>query len=295
MIKPLSLSLLLSLYSSSAFSWGSIGHQIVGEIAERNLTPSAISAITDIIGPEKIALAAVWADNVRDDSSFDPFKSYHFISLGDAPYESIPDHEHDSKDSMTILKKVPELLIDPKVSRSVKLVALKYLIHIVGDVHQPLHVGKKSDSGGNACKVLWNQENVSLHQVWDTKLVEFDMSQLRVHNFIAYADILIKNLPNPKTFSLDFNEWIRESQTLRTSAYPTYAPQNFCLKEATEFPLLDENYKKNGVLITRERLLAGGLRLALLLNDVFKEGSNPGTNISLSKKQILDQLNLTNY
>lgn len=303
MIKNLSLSLFLSLYAFEALSWGGIGHQTVGEIAERNLTSNAQTAITDILGPERLALSAIWPDDVRDDPDFAAFSPYHFISLDDAIYESLPDHEHAPKDSMTILKKIPDLLKDPNVPRSTKIVALKYLVHVVGDVHQPLHIGKKNDHGGNACKVQWDRQTVSLHQVWDGKIIEFDIarlkagrSPLRVYNFINYAEDIIKTHTLVEgQLNLDFYSWIRESQLLRVNAYPKNAPQSFCKNDSTEFPLIDEDYKKSGALITEERIFLGGMRLAHLLNDIFKNGSNPGTNVSLSKKQILDQLNLTNY
>ncbi len=297
-MKKIIYSLLLALYSLNAYSWGNIGHQTIGEIAERNLTPEVHQAVIDILGPEKMAISAVWADDVRDDPDYETFAPYHFISLDDGNYES---SKPNVKDSVTILKKVPELLKNKETPRGLKIVALKYLIHIVGDVHQPLHVGKKEDSGGNSCQVFWDKQNLSLHQLWDGKLIEYDIiklrtghSPLRNYNFMNYTNDIIKLNPLPNNINLDFYQWIQESLTLRKSAYPSNAPSDFCKRDSSEFPLIDDDYKIKGALITRDRLYLAGLRLAHLLNDIFKDGTNPGTNISLSKKQILEQLNLSN-
>lgn len=292
------LSLLLLLATTKVYPWGGIGHQTMGEIAERNLTTVAHQSVTDILGPEKLAVAAVWADDVRDDPDYASFAPYHFISLDDGPYgSSLPDQ----KDSFTILKKVPEILKDKNAPRSLKMVALRFLIHIVGDVHQPMHIGKKEDSGGNSCHVMWDKQKLSLHQVWDGKIIEYDISKLRTgrsplknYNFISYADDIIKLNPLPTTNGHNFLEWINESQELRKQAYPSNAPSLFCKRDSLEFPLIEEDYKKRGALITQERLYLAGLRLAHLLNDIFKDGTNPGTNVSLSKKQILELMNLNN-
>jgi hypothetical protein len=292
MIRSLSVFLSLSLYVPAAFSWGNTGHQTIGEIAERFLTPEAKMAITDILGPEKLAIAATWADAVRDDPAFNNFKSYHFIDIEEnASYETAP---HAAKDSMTIITKYPLLLASKEVNRSVKIVALKYLIHVVGDIHQPLHVGSETDQGGNKVKVNWNNQPANLHEVWDSKLIDYDISKLKVHvsplkfyTFINYADDIIKNHPLEKMSLEKIQmapplEWIKESQNLRSTVY------NF---EGTS---LNENYKEKNIAIIEERLLFGGVRLANLVNAIFKDGTNPGLNNGLSKAQILEQLNLSN-
>nr|BDT26995.1 S1/P1 nuclease [Bacteriovorax sp. HI3] len=291
-------TLFLCLYTNAAFAWGTIGHQTVGEIAERNLTPNARSAITSILGAERLAIAAVWPDDVRDDPDFEVFKPYHYISIDTTDsYDSLPEHSHDPKDSMTVLTKYPALIKDPKVSRSVKIAALKYLLHVAGDVHQPMHIGKKSDSGANACMVIWDKQPFSLHQIWDGKIIDADIKRLKMENpgirqysFIQYADDIIKN-NSPKDLSLNFSEWIHEGQLLRDGLYP----QGLCLRKPNEVSVINDDYKKQSMSLTEERLLTGGLRLAALLNDLFKDGIDPGTNDHLTKNQIIDQLSLSNY
>lgn len=307
MIKNLLLSLSLGLYAQNAFAWGSMGHQTVGEIAERFLTPEAKLGIADILGPEKLAIAAVWADDVRDDPDFNAFKPYHFISIdSNAPYSSLPEDQHDLRDSMTVLTKYPAIILDPKMPKSVKLVALKYLIHVVGDVHQPMHIGKSSDSGGNSCKLIWDKQNYSLHQVWDGRIIDFDISRIKAgksplknFSFIQYADFLLKNsnLSEEQINSLaaiDYSAWIKESQDLRPKLYPENAPKTFCQDHSTEFPVITEDFKNQSANIARERLVYGGMRLASLLNKIFDQLIPSRVDERLTKEQILEKLNLTN-
>lgn len=302
-------SFTLALNPQRALCWGDMGHQTVGEIAERYLTPNAKLAITDILGPEKLAIAAVWADSVRDDPDFDLFKPYHFIDIeNDKTYETMPESEHEAKDSVTVLKNFPTILMNPEAPRSVKIVALKYLIHVVGDVHQPLHAGLKEDSGGNLCRVAWKpNEILNLHQIWDGKIIDYDIqilkaksSPLKFYSFSNYADDIIKHHPLeafdlPKLSTTNYFEWIKESQNLRSDVYPDNHPENYCQSKSIQIPELTDTYKIKSIAITENRLLAGGLRLAALLNQIFKDGSNPGKNISLTKEQVLKELNLSNH
>ncbi len=285
--------LYLVLYSAAALSWGAIGHQTVGEIAERFISPEAKIAINDILGPEKLAIAAIWADEVRDDPDFNLFKPYHFISIESSdPYDSIPQLLHDQKDSVTVLKNFPSLIKDKDTPRSVKMIALKYLIHVIGDIHQPLHVGKKSDAGGNLILVKWNaDQTTNLHAVWDEKIIEFDISQLKkkysplkFYSFLNYADDILKShIVDEKIKNLNYIDWIKESQDLRSSIY------------SNDLPIITDEYKQQATTIVENRLFYGGVRLALFLNDLFKEGSNPGINISLKKEEVLAKLNFNNY
>ncbi|MBY0413959.1 MAG: S1/P1 nuclease [Bdellovibrionales bacterium] len=301
MNKALTLSLLMSIYAPAAFSWGEMGHSTIGEIAERNLTPEAKTAINDILGPEKLALTAVWADSVRDDSDFDRFKSYHFISIG----------EETKKDSMTVLKKFPAILKDTEANRSVKIVALRYLVHVVGDIHQPFHVGLASDMGGNYCRVSWKPNQLStLHAVWDGLIIGYDIAQFRSalppfkeYSYVNYADDIMKAQPTITAESiveLDasadalYTSWAKESETLLPDLYPGATPHTYCQKDFSAIPTLTDEYKKRGAELTEKRLMQAGLRLATLLNSIFKNGSNPGVNASLSKEQVLDALDFNN-
>lgn len=292
-MKNFFLVFLLSFYASNAFSWGGMGHQAIGEVAERFMSPEAFNGVNAILGPEKLALSAIWADSVRDDSDFEAFKVLHFISM---PYVE------NSPSSLTVLKNFPELIRKKEVNRGVKIVALKYLIHVVGDVHQPFHVGKTSDMGGNFCRVQWSSNQIfNLHETWDGKIIDYDISNLRkgasplkFYSFINYAnDILKRHLSTDEEVKLiksaPIEDWIAESIAYQKEAYPSQKTEDYCLKNSNQFPLITEEYKKRAAEISEFRILQAGIRLAEMLNQIFKDEINPGTNEAMTKKEILDQ------
>jgi hypothetical protein len=315
MMKYLIVTLMLALYVPAAFSWGSLGHQTIGEIAERNLTPKAKAAITNILGAEKLAVTAVWADNIKDDSDFDGFKEYHYVDVpAHTSYDKIPVNERSTKDAMTVITRYPDMLINPNTERSVKMIALRYIVHVVGDVHQPLHVGNSTDNGGNVCKVLWDKKSLfNLHQIWDGKIIDFDIDKLKVgksplknYSYVSYADDILKNHPVSaddiaKTQAAPIADWLKESQDLRVAVYPDTTPvsedakRNYCNRGNNSYPKISEDYKVKSAEITEIRILQAGLRLAAMLNKIFADGNNPGKNVELTKEQIIDKLSLTNY
>lgn len=294
MIKHLSLSLIILCYIPDAYSWADMGHQTVGEIAERHLTPETKKAINNILGPEKLGMAAIWADSIRDDPAFNSFKAFHFLDA------------KASKDILTILNLYPALLINPNEERSVKMIALRYLVHVIGDIHQPLHTGTKNNRGANQCQVDWDNEILNLHSVWDEKIIEYDTlklksahSPLKFYSFVTYTDDLLKLLPLTESEKINIQsknveEWIKESHAVEADVYPNQDTDAYCKLVPTNIPKITESYKEKAVEIARKRLLYGGLRLAFFLNQVFKNGSTPGLNNDLSKEQILKRLDLTN-
>lgn len=285
---------MLLCYIPTAYSWGDMGHKTVGEIAERNLSPEAKRAITNILGPEKLAMAATWPDSIKDDPEFNGFKAYHFLD------------PKASKDILTILHQYPALLKNPNEERSVKMIALRYLIHVVGDIHQPLHAGIKNDRGANQCLVDWNNQMLNLHSVWDGKIVEYDVlklktnhSPLKFYSYMTYTDDILKLLPisendKKEIQSKKFDEWIKESQAVEADVYPSQDTDAYCGLIPVNIPKIAENYKEKAVEITRKRLLYGGLRLASFLNQIFINEGSPGLNNDLSKEQILKKLDFHN-
>lgn len=231
----------LLLLTTNAFGWGDTGHQVVAEIAERHLTPAAKQAVLNILGPESMALAAIWPDAVRDDKAFDPFKDYHFVEIPTGQtYESLGREDRREKDAYTVVHRYPEILKDPAKSRSEKMIALRYLIHVVGDVHQPLHVGNGIDMGANLCEVKFSDKGHTtqkLHAIWDSRLVDSLGDELRAaraqkvpwYNYSHFAsDVLAKNALGPaeiaKIQSANYFVWFKESADLRPQVYPDAQP-----------------------------------------------------------------------
>ncbi len=286
-MKYLFVSLFLSFYAAEAFPWGSMGHQSSGEIAERFLAPHTRAGLIDLLGPDKIASFSTWADNVRNDPDFDPLKEYHFIS--------------GKNDAEKALRALPLLINARESERSVKIAALKFLIHIVQDVHQPLHAGIRNDVGGNFCNVEWLPGVImNLHEIWDGKIIDFDIARLRKNpspfksfTYINYADAIIATTPLTideigRIEKTPFAEWIKESQELEKNVYPEEGSE-YCKKGASIFPKISEEYKAASAIIVQRRILHSGIRLAGLLNQIFKDQP---TSL-LDKKQIIEKLRAT--
>src|SRR5690606_5825151 len=154
--------------SSSVWAWGDLGHETTGEIAEQIIAKDAKTknAVQAILGVEPLAKAAIFPDHVRDDGRFNDFAPYHYVTI------FRDSQTYTEKNALTILKKYPDILTNRKYPREAKMIALRYLVHVVGDIHQPLHVGNEFDLGGNACQVKWQPSDdngavrVNLHSAW---------------------------------------------------------------------------------------------------------------------------------
>ncbi len=140
---------------------------------------------------------------------------------------------------------------DPNASREEKALALKFIVHIVGDVHQPLHAGNGEDRGGNDVKVRWFGEETNLHSVWDSKLIES-----RNLSYTEYSHWLGREINPEQTiawWTADPQVWIAESTTIRDRIYPASSKAN---------PSLGYAYQYENLGVAETRLQQGGIRLA---------------------------------
>jgi hypothetical protein len=271
-IKTCFLFSLLVLNTSKAYSWGEAGHSIIGAIAEERMEPTTRNFIAGILGIEPVAVSAVWADAVKDDQRFNHnsksriqserdaddnnFSDFHFVEVPTGfTYDTSP--EKNVKDSYGAIAGAITILKAPKKEypRLAKIIALRYLVHIVGDIHQPLHVGNNFDIGGNVCSVLVENEKypTNLHAVWDNVLVsEFgkklvDKNDPKARPAKYYPEYItgIKkfreekfNQAKPQDVSeTAIKSWIAESQAIRESSVYPDAPNSM-----DNFPV-NEKYK----------------------------------------------------
>ncbi len=184
------LAITVGLPAQKALAWGDLGHALVGALAEENIKPTTKDFVRSVMGIEPLAVSAVFPDHVRDDRRFGEktpkggdkannshdFGDYHFCEIPPGfTYDSKP--KKDIKDCYGAIVKATEVLKDttPQYSRELKMLALRYLVHVMGDIHQPLHVGTGHDVGANTCLVKWQNSNkpINFHSFWDTDLVEF--------------------------------------------------------------------------------------------------------------------------
>ena len=174
--RPLLVTIGFVISSVSSFAWwGQNGHRIVGEIADSYLSKKARKTIREILGNESIAMTSNWADFIKSDSSFNYLSPWHYINvkqgLSQTDFNTVL-QDDTAIDAYTKLNFLINELKNQQLSLDKKQMYLRLLIHIAGDIHQPLHVGRLEDLGGNRIRVLWFGDSTNLHSVWDEKLIE---------------------------------------------------------------------------------------------------------------------------
>jgi S1/P1 Nuclease len=197
-----------------ALAWGASGHSIVAEIAQRHLEPAVLAKVKGLLGGEiSLASIASWADDVRPHET--ATTNWHFV---DIPYDAARfDPARDCQESdkgdcvINAIARLRKTLADASQSKEGRLRALKFLVHFLGDIHQPLHCAERShDRGGNDVMVFFFGTRVALHAVWDTEII-----QKRVFNWGDYVRYLEEEwLPRENASALAQGEpvsWALES------------------------------------------------------------------------------------
>ncbi|GGB43739.1 endonuclease [Sphingomonas metalli] len=256
MFVHLAIAILGFLGSSPAMAWGKTGHRITGAIADHYLSSRARTEINHILGTESLAEASNWPDFMR--SSTDPFwqktaSPYHYVTVPKGKTYSEVGAPSEG-DAVTALRRFSATLRNPKAPRADKQLALRFIVHIVGDLQQPLHTGNGVDHGGNEVPVTLFGLKTNLHSVWDSGLI--DQEQLSYSEWTQYLLAKIKPQQVVGWSSPNSLVWIAESTILRDAIYPST-------------PNLSYAYTFQNHAIIEQQLEKGGLRIAAYLNRLF--------------------------
>jgi hypothetical protein len=254
----ISAVLSILIWTTSAMAWGQNGHRIVGRIAENHLTPEARQAVAELIGPESLAQVSTWADEIKSDRAWRHANPWHYINVeAGETFENAA--KNPNGDIIESLARFEQVLRDSGSSRQAKAEALKFIVHFVGDIHQPLHAGSGKDRGGNDIKVRWFGEPSNLHAVWDTELIEYEsMGYTEFVEFIDHATEVQINAWQQAPIL----EWARESRALLEGVYDVGSDQD-------GLPNLRFYYVFKNKATVQQRLLQAGIRLAGVLNAIF--------------------------
>jgi hypothetical protein len=257
--KKLILGLVIIYVPIQSMAWGTEGHRIAGQIAESYLTPKARKAIHELLGFESIALASNWADFIKSDPSFSYLSSWHYIDF-DKPYSYPEMQTYLSKDtSVDAYTKMNFLIGELKkkdISKENQLLYLKMLIHIVEDVHQPMHTAHTDDKGGNDFKVNWFNTPTNLHSVWDSQLIDFQ--QL---SYTEYTEAINHTTTEQRDEwqKAPISQWLFESNQIAEKLYTEIKPGD----------VLNYKYNFTHIAIVNQQLVKAGVRLAGILNQIF--------------------------
>lgn len=264
----------LLLFSVQGWSWGSLGHKASAKVAWQFLDQNTRNQVTELLGETSFADASVWADAARGNNEWKFTIWYHFEKAPDNMtyldnLRRLDEPARQTGGLIEALYVADETMRDPRASRLDRENALKFAIHFVGDIHQPLHTGRPEDNGGNKIRVSWLGRDVSLHSIWDSQIIylahrdllaqatdvsgDRDQAQL-------YADYLMtkfKNFrPTPNLF-VRYDDWMHESMDPRAQAYEH--------RDESE-----ESYTRRFADTVDERIYLAGLRIAYMTKRMLK-------------------------
>lgn len=253
-MKRILLYCLLFSYSFTVSAWGQTGHRTVAKVAQNHLSKKAKKAIAQIMGHESLVEASTWMDNIKSDEAYDHTHTWHYVTVPDGQTYATSD-KNESGDAYECIERMVDILKNESSSIDEKRDAIRMLVHVVGDVHQPLHVGKGDDRGGNDVKIKWFYSNSNLHSIWDSKMIDsknYSFSELAVliDHPSAHNESLMTNT--------DINVWINEAQALRPQVY-----------DIGDKDYLSYEYSYKNWDTVKLQLYKGGRRLAALLNSIY--------------------------
>jgi hypothetical protein len=249
--------------SAPALAWGQEGHQIVALIAAHELNPKARAAVGRLLGDDvdhEMAAVSTWADEIRPKNPGTASWHYVDIAIGAAGYDAGRDCPHDAC-VVAQIERDEAIISDPRFSRDVQAEALKFLIHFVGDLHQPLHAADNHDRGGNGIRVQLRGAGENLHRVWDTDVVE----ALGVDPNVVAGDLegritVAQREAWSKGSAID---WANDSFAVARRAIYAKLPTT---NDTIDLP---DDYTAGEAAVVRQQLEKAGVRLGALLNRAF--------------------------
>ena len=262
------LMILVFLHSwSCLYAWDATGHAVVAMLAEERLTPHTRAAVTTLLEGQSLVDVASWPDQVRNQKT----APWHYVNIeiDEAQYE--PDrHCVERQCVIGQIERFRQALADTSMNFEKRQKALKYLVHFVGDLHQPLHAGQNHDRGGNDVKVEFlgqamnpfTKKPWNLHQVWDNGLL--DKYAPDAEQAVTQIDQYLMAHNETELANGSVVEWAMQShEQARDHAYKFAADKR-----------LDDAYVKQALPVIETQLAKAGVRLAHLLNTALSDGAS---------------------
>jgi hypothetical protein len=253
---------------SLAYAWGGDGHQLVALIAEDRLTPEATAGIHELLGKDvniSDAEIASWADNIRREKR--ATAPWHFVDIPTT--QPAFDETRDGRDGNNVIDKISDfekVLADKSAPKEKRAEALKYLVHFVGDIHQPLHCAERNgDKGGNARLVFFEDrpKAMNLHSVWDSAILIQHKGRTRNADYADALNAKITDEQARKWSKGTPTDWANESHNVAVNEVYADVPAD------GPPPKLSSDYIEKSGKVIDEQLEKGGVRLATILNRCF--------------------------
>ncbi|NOR28188.1 MAG: S1/P1 Nuclease, partial [Lutibacter sp.] len=231
--------------------WGATGHRTIGEIAENYLKGKTKRKIKELLNGQGLALVATFGDDIKSDRRYNEFYTWHYVNMPfGVKYEDAV--KNPKGDLVTGIEKCKAVILDENSSKEDKVFYIKMLVHLIGDLHQPMHVGRKEDKGGNDIQVQWFNNGTNLHRVWDSNMINhFNMTYTELaSNVDEMSKEQVKFLQKGSVV-----DWANETQTFAVKAY----------KSTKTGDKLGYRYMYDNFGVVRSQLQKGGIRLAKVL------------------------------
>ena len=240
-------------FASDSCGWGSTGHRVVGHLATLHLTKKAKKKIDLVLDGQSLAMVSNYMDFIKSDSRFNSYRPWHYATIPDSlNYEQAGTPEEG--DVIMAIEYFSNEIRTGEFSKDERF-ALMCLVHLVGDIHQPLHVGNGKDKGGNAVEVKFFSQTTNLHRVWDSDMINH--INLSFSEYAISLDTVSENVIQ-KWQGTTVLDWAKESKSFRSEVYDFPESGNLW------YPYMYENTDLLNI-----RLCQAGIRLAGLLNELY--------------------------
>ena len=261
------LSLMALCNVQALFGWGAVGHDVVAAIAEQNLNKKAKKELTKLLDGRSIVYYSSWMDGLRNSPYYNDgyyqTKTWHYANVDKGhTYQTMTKNEKgDVVQALTTL--TDELTNNyENLTDSMRRDYVKMIVHMVGDLHCPMHAGRLTDKGGNGTEVKWFNQNTNLHSVWDSKMIE-SARKWSCSEWVEQLDRTDKKFRS-SVMSGPFEEWFVNTVSLASGIY------EYVENLGAQTPNLSYQYVYDYSPILEQQLLLGGYRLAYVLNTIFK-------------------------
>ena len=265
------LSTFIMMESVSLYAWGPMGHDVVASIAEQHLNRKTKRKINRLLGGHSIVYYSSWMDNIQNspywENGYNQTKTWHYANVDKGlTYQTMQKNENG--DVVNSLEMLTDAMINryDELTDSMKVDYVKMIVHMVGDLHCPMHAGRLSDRGGNNTKVKWFGQPTNLHSVWDSRMID----AARKWNYTEWVEQLdrtnrkyIKNVTEGS-----YEDWFTTTVANASKIYNYVEAIDQQLPEE-ELPNLSYQFVYDFSPMLEEQLLLGGYRLAHVLNTIF--------------------------
>ena len=285
----------LSAFPRPAHAWGATGHRIIGEIAEHRLGIRARACVKKLLQGESLAIAATWADEIRSEPKYARYAPWHYVEI--PPGRKSAEIEIPLEgNAISALAAQEKILRDSKAAFADRANALRLIDHLIGDLHQPLHVGNGTDRGGNTCEVAFFGTRVekaetgthgyrattNLHKIWDEGLI--DRTELSYSEFARTLESTLTKTTAATYGAGTLGDWLDDSNQVADTIYPIpktpspRGPHPYCVnaKDLNDHlptdlvvPNLGYEYLHAMQPTLNQQLQKGGVRLAKTLDRIF--------------------------